>query len=451
MSKTAFRPPKLTPMVVNTVKTLLPWMMGLPSFAIKTVFEPQDIQTLKQYQGQRLLLLPNHPSSEDPLILMDLSRHVGAMFNYVAAREVFELYHGVNGWLLQHCGVYSVIRGKADRESFKTTRGLLAKGERPLVVFIEGEVSSENETLIPFEGGVLQLAFWALEDIKKEDIKKEGIKPHSPHANPSETTLPPLNAALVALKYFYDDGVLPVVDRALSHLEKATGLEDRSGQDAYLRFQALGAVVLSVHEKALNISAKETDTITRRVERVKERLLGQMERYLDLFPQEEQSYLERIRAARNRIDVLVYSYEDTDEFSDYERHSLEMRQKTFSGFYQHLGSLVNFLTFQEGRVIGRSSLHAPEAEDVESFDDVESQREYQPERLMELVHRLEKEILGQVVTHHPRTAVVKLGKIHNLSDYYPAYLGDKKKTVLDLTDELEAEMGGYLREIQKPR
>jgi hypothetical protein len=207
----------------------------------------------------------------------------------------------------------------------------------------------------------------------------------------------------VVIKYIYDEGVEKVMDASLDRLEKATGLPASGNTNYYERIRALGQAVLCVHERGLNIKPAADETIATRIERVKDRLLGQMERYLALEPAPDQSYLERIRAVRNKIDALIYSYADKDDFSDYEKLNLELRQKTFTGFYKNLSSLVNFLTFQEGRVIEREDkVYAPDY--------------FQPERMMELLHRLEKEILGGVATHHPRTAVVKVGEIRNLTD-----------------------------------
>lgn len=424
--KTSFKPPKLNVLVVNTVKLLLPWLMNLPAFALKTRFHEADLQRLRQYKGQRMLLLPNHPSGTDPMVMMELSTRIDECFNYVAAREVFEYWKGLNGWLLQRCGVYSVIRGKADRESFKITRQLLFEGLRKLVIFIEGEISNENDQLIPFEAGVLQLAFWALEDLKKDvDLKKEAGKNES-------TEMPPLYAAPVIIKYIYDEGVEKILDASLDRLEKATGLSTSDNVNYYERMRALGQAVLCVHERGLNIKATTKDTISIRVERVKERLLGQMERYLALEPTAEQSYLERIRAVRNKIDTLIYSYADKDDLSEYEKLNLELRQKIFTGFYKNLSSLVNFLTFQEGRVIEREDkVYAPDY--------------FHPERLMELLHRLEKEILGGVATHHPRTAVVKVGDVRNLTELFDEYLAHKKTTVTKLASELESEVATVLQ------
>ena len=64
-------------------------------------------------------------------------------------------------------GAYSIVRGAVDRDSFRLTRETLTKGEQKLVIFGEGEISHQNETIMPFESGIAQFGFWALNDMEK--------------------------------------------------------------------------------------------------------------------------------------------------------------------------------------------------------------------------------------------------------------------------------------------
>ena len=54
-----------------------------------------------------------------------------------------------------------------DRQSFATTRQILVEGKRWLVVFPEGEAVGQNSIVIPFQPGVIQLAFKAYEEAAK--------------------------------------------------------------------------------------------------------------------------------------------------------------------------------------------------------------------------------------------------------------------------------------------
>ena len=54
-----------------------------------------------------------------------------------------------------------------DRDAFRTTRQLLVKGDRPAVFFGEGEISRQNDTVMRFERGIVQMCFWALDDMSE--------------------------------------------------------------------------------------------------------------------------------------------------------------------------------------------------------------------------------------------------------------------------------------------
>src|SRR6185295_10298825 len=113
---------------------------------------------------KRTIICPNHPSHSDPESMFAFSAITGEDFNFLAAREIFDYNNGWNGWVIQHLGVYSVVRGACDRESFKTTKSLLVSGKKKLVIFPEGEISNQNDTLMTLESGVAQMGFWALDE-----------------------------------------------------------------------------------------------------------------------------------------------------------------------------------------------------------------------------------------------------------------------------------------------
>ena len=88
----------------------------------------------------------------------------------MCARETFDRKIAglkLRGFVMTRLGVYSVVRGAVDRDSFRMTRETLAKGARKLVIFGEGEISHQNETIMPFESGIVQFGLWALNDMEK--------------------------------------------------------------------------------------------------------------------------------------------------------------------------------------------------------------------------------------------------------------------------------------------
>src|SRR5262249_56844355 len=111
-----------------------------------------------------VILTPNHPSSNDPLIALWMARRLGRAFNYLACRELFE---GFYGWVIQRLGCYSILRGTMDREAVRTTIALLAEQDRQVVIFPEGEIYGHNDMLLPFQAGVVQMGFMAVDRLEK--------------------------------------------------------------------------------------------------------------------------------------------------------------------------------------------------------------------------------------------------------------------------------------------
>lgn len=417
MARRAFLSPIRNPFVIWLFRLCFPWMKHKVFGGLSVQISEHDLKLLRQYQGQRMLLLPNHPTGDEPAVLFDVAQRMKEIFPFVAAREVFDWEHGFRGWVLRRMGTYSVIRGAADRESFMTTKKILMEGHHRLVIFIEGEISRENDVLIPFEPGVLQLAYWA-----QESLAKDAKKAH-------QTDFPEIYTAPVAIKYFYEPGIEAVIEQSLSNLEKTVGLPSAVHGDYYPRLRAVGEAVLTIQERMHRMVSLPGTTFNERVTAVKNRLLKKMELFLDLKPAPDTSVIDRMREIRNTMDRLVHTYDDPVDLSEYEKNVVEHFRITLSEFYQDLDRVASFLTYDESYL----------------------QENQSPERMAEMITRLEREVFGETRLLHPRVAVVQLGTIHNLKEHFSEYEADKKGFVQKLANQMEQDMMGMLSTIQKPR
>ena len=104
-----------------------------------------DLARLRSRLDERCILMPSHSGGFEPYVIVHLSRMLQREFYYLAAMEAFEQSPFI-GWIMQRMGCYSIIRGTADRPSFQMTRRLLAAGDRPLVIFPEGQTVWQNDT-----------------------------------------------------------------------------------------------------------------------------------------------------------------------------------------------------------------------------------------------------------------------------------------------------------------
>lgn len=425
MPNRAFLPPIVNPLAVWAIRALLPFAMRRLLGGLSVQISNEDLARLRQYKGQRMLLLPNHPNGEEPFVLFEIFKRMDEVFNVVAAREVFDWEHGFRGWLLRRVGAYSVIRGSADRESFMMSKKILMEGLNRLIIFIEGEISRGNETLIPFEPGVLQLAFWAQEGLVKECAK---ARRQSPQPEGVVGNYPPIYVVPVAIKYFYKPGSDAAIQHALANLEKAVGISAPTGKDFYGRIRDIGENVLKVQEDLHQVVALPGVSITERVEVIKNRMLKKMELFLDLKPDSQSTTLSRLREIRNTMDRLVHVYDDPSELTDYQKHMVEHFRKALSEFYQDLERVVYFLTYDESYL-------------------KESQS---PERLIDVIRRLEREVFGDARLLYPRVAMVKVGEIINLKEQLPGYEADKKSFVKQMASELEDNMRRMLIAMHSP-
>jgi 1-acyl-sn-glycerol-3-phosphate acyltransferase len=416
MARRAFLSPIRNPLIIWLFRLCFPWMKRRFFGGLTVHIDPQDLETLRQYQGKRMLLLPNHPTGDEPAVIFDVGMRFNEVFAFVAAREVFDLEWGFRGWVLRRMGTYSVIRGSADRESFLTTKNILMEGKHRLVIFIEGEISRENDTLIPFEPGVLQLAYWAQEALAKE-AKKTGLE-----------DFPPIFTAPIAIKYFYQPGIETEIERSLQGLEKAMGLSPTPHSGHYERLRAIGEAVLKIQEDIHQMISLPGTTLTQRIEAVKNRMLKKMELFLDLKPEPGLSLIERMREIRNTMDRLIHTYDEPTTWTAYQKRMVEHFRLSLREFYQDLERVSCFLTYDEAYLRENQS----------------------PERLAEMLMRLEREVFGKSRLKHPRVAIVKLGKIVNLKEHFPTYEADRKGFIQRLAHQMENDMMHLLATIHKP-
>lgn len=423
MARRAFLPPIINPLVVGFIRVIFPFGMRTLLGGLSVYISDGDLAKLRAYQGKRMLLLPNHPNGEEPFVLFEIFKRMNEVFNVVAAREVFDWEHGFRGWLLRRVGAYSVIRGTADRESFMMSKKILMEGQNRLVIFIEGEISRGNETLIPFEPGVLQLAFWA-----QEGLAKETAKVARQQGGQDKPDYPPVYVAPLAIKYFYAPGSETAIETSLQVLEKAVGLPTEPGASQYARIRAIGEKVLAVQEALHQLVALPGVSLTERVEAIKNRMLKKMELFLGLKPDPQASTLSRLREIRNTMDHLIHTYDDPQELTDYEKRMVDHFRKALSEFYQDLDRVVYFLTYDEAYL----------------------QESQTPERFIDVIRRLEREVFGDARLTYPRVAAVKVGEVINLKEQFPSYELDKKGYVKHMVSELEENMRLMLTRMQCP-
>ena len=202
---------------------LRPW---LPA-GIQTV-TVQNGETLArlfhQFQSNRIRLLIafRHVEVEDPLCMGYMFSHTiphiaqqqkiqlkGPIHSHFMYDRGMSLWAGA--WLKSFfawLGGIPVRRGARDLKAIKTARDILINGQFPLTIAPEGATNGHSELLSPLEPGVAQLAFWGVQDLRRQQ-REEGVM-----------VLP------VSIRYRYIEPDWRRLDRLLSELEVDSGLVD---------------------------------------------------------------------------------------------------------------------------------------------------------------------------------------------------------------------------------
>lgn len=240
----AFRPAIESRLTLRLARAILPFAMRRRAI-VRIEISAQDIKKLRALRRERVVLTPNHPTNNDPAVVFELSRRAQMPFHYLCCREAFDDWGGVWGMLIQRIGAYSVVRGTIDRESFRYTRALLARRAAKLVIFPEGEVYSQNDSLLPFQTGAVQLAAWGREEARKTEPEAQVF------------LLP------CAVKYRFTNDVRPALREKLARLEKHLGLKP-SATDIYSRMRRVSLKVLQGVEREYGLNWNQVHSVEAR-------------------------------------------------------------------------------------------------------------------------------------------------------------------------------------------
>lgn len=413
-----FKPPLDSPLILWWVKINLPLYMKLKLRGTTIKIMDGALERFAKLKGKRAMICPNHSNRHDPQTMFAFGKEAGEYFNFVAAREVFDYDHGINGWWLQHVGSYSVVRGAADRESFKTTRRILSEGPKKLVLFPEGEISRQNDTVMALESGAAQLSFWALADMEKKLAASGGTI-----GGENTIYIQPM-----AFKYTFPRDISSELRETLKTLETKLSIKAEEGDTFQVRLKRLADALLTAIEREYGFKRKEGATMNERVKDMRVHILTNLAAVLNIELDKNARELEWVRVLRNKLDD--YIYEDENKLSDYEREMHEERERSYKTFYRDLSRVVNFICIYDGYFSERST----------------------QERFSEIIDRMETEILGgEPSLKGPREVLIDAGEAIDLSLYYEQYKKNKKQATAEVTALLATRISEMLVKMEDYR
>lgn len=402
-----FVPPRPTSWLIWLCKRLIDQILE-NKYAITAVStRPEEVERFSRYRGDRMVLIPNHPSVGDPAVMFKLSKVLDKDWYYLSNREQFDHWFGMFGRLLSRVGAYSIARGAMDKASFLTTKKLLVEAPNQIVIFAEGGTYSWNDQEIPLQEGLFKLLMMAAEELRD----KGGDAP--------------LWIQPVGLKYLFDERSEKLLEGALVRLESALGLDGSPPTDFRERVLRIGTKIVGVVEQGYFGKQFDSEPPHERIARVREEML---QRFADTLgvscpPAGAGSLLERTRTLLDSFHRV--SLEGVLPMTVNEERLFEEDIATMRSLRRQLERLQNWMALKEGYLAEHMSLS----------------------RRVEIVMRLEREVHKGVMINPPRKCVVRLGEPFDLRSYLPES-GRSREGAVAATREAERRIHGLLTEMR---
>jgi 1-acyl-sn-glycerol-3-phosphate acyltransferase len=244
-----------------------------------TIQGAENLKTIRP--GDGALLAPNHSNDADPHVMMDVGHRSHRQLYFMAAWQVFLAHHGLDGWVMQRFGAFSVDREGCDRRAIRQATELLTNGQW-LVVFPEGEIYHTNERLTPLREGVAFMTITAQRDLEKSNSGKA------------------IWVVPTRIAYKYDQDILPRLEEAVSAMEQRFLLPTVSSEPLEKRIVRLGEVLLTIKEKQVLGKAQDGEMVAR-LHALIESILGRLEGKYLTKSQAEESVPLRVKTLRRAI------------------------------------------------------------------------------------------------------------------------------------------------------
>lgn len=347
--------------------------------------------------GYGVILTPNHADEMDPRVCFEISRQAKRRFIFMCNREAFDEAKGAAGWALQRIGAFSVERGGKDADAKQFAQDVVKKGKDTLVIFPEGEVFYLNEAVQPFHSGAIEIGIQAIIDQRKA------------HPNWTAYLVP------MSIKYKYPESLHDILDERVQKLEEhlAKGAAEGSLQ---VRLKGVAETLVAEKERKHKVSTdgKDFEHLEARIKNLRHSIIS------EVGGKHKDSYREQARtldkafqlsaALRQRLSMTV----NLDHQIEYAEDLQKMKE------VEHLVSLQ-----------------------PEYVDEKPS-----PERLAELVIKLEREIFGiqRPKQLAKREVYVRIGKPIDLAQWLEQYNEKPHAVRHDVAEQLRSQIQSLLTE-----
>lgn len=248
-----------------------------------------DIEGLKESFGRfgpndGVVIAPNHSHEGDAHALLEVACLARSHFYFMVAWQAFRGHWGIDGWIMQRMGCFSVDREGTDRRAVRTAAELLAAGNS-VVIFPEGEIHHLNGRLMPLLDGPAFIACKA-----QRELGQAGSQARI-------WMLP------VGISYRFVEDVRPQLDAAMKRLEtRLFWWKPPHGASLNERIIRFGEALLTLKEKEkLGRSGENDGDLPTRISRLIDALLAAHEAKFLTQSQSAEPVPLRVKSLRRRL------------------------------------------------------------------------------------------------------------------------------------------------------
>jgi 1-acyl-sn-glycerol-3-phosphate acyltransferase len=305
------------------------------------------------------LIAPNHSHDSDPHVMMHVGKQLHRQLYFMAAWQVFLAHKGIDGFVMQRMGAFSVDREGCDRRAMRQAQELMTAGKW-LVVFPEGEIYHTNERLTPLREGVAFMATTAMRDLEKSNSSRQ------------------IWVVPAAIKYTFEEDILPKLEAAMTNLESRVLIKPKPGAQLHERIIAFGEAMLTLKEKEkLGHSQESVGDLPTRIHRLIDQLLAKHE--IEQFKKtaEDESVPLRVKTLRRSLLEQMCDEQMSDDARRSAKDSLD-----------DLHLVLQLYSYPGDYVSTKPSI----------------------ERMAETVEKFEEDVLGAATPKGKRRATVKFSE-----------------------------------------
>jgi len=389
------------------------------------------LKEFERLKKSSAVLLFNHSDRFDPLAVAALSRFAKEDFGYIASREQFDAFNGLQGWLMRRCGAYSVLRGEPeDKLSKEATINYISDSKRKLVEFPEGDVTGRDDVVLPLKQDGIRNILEAQQRLLKSGEEQ------------------PVYLLPVAIYYEVQKDGVKAMEKCLSRLEKRFGMV-RSDLSISLRVQRLvDALIFNLEEvyaiksigarldqRLLSICVQVAASIAKvnglPVAQSKELDNSLVEKVLNHSKPEHaaEEVMVYLHSVRNQLwrsltqDRMASSDSEHRSYESKLRRDLIERKQTL---FRELDKLEQLLILAHSVQQEVSTLN----------------------HAWRVIDRLEQEITGKTTLKGHRIAYIESGSTLNLLQFMPAYRGSEDGAIAMVDESVRRKILGVLNQMK---